>query len=156
MPTIPPRVLLVEDHEDSRVMLSALLKFSDIEVRAVATAHEVLSFMREEEFDLYLLDARLPDLDGFELCRRIRKFAPRTPIVFYSGAAQKEDIKEAIAAGASAYVTKPDVAELLETVNRLVSVKKIVTITVPPVRSHPEAIPCHLSQTTLEPVFVLV
>lgn len=121
-----PRVLCVDDDEDAREMLSALLKFSLIETRAVGTAAQALSLIQAEHFDLYLLDSWLPDLDGFELCRRVRVLDPQTPVLFYSGAAYDGDKKRGIEAGANAYVTKPDVDGLLGRVMELVSLAKCV------------------------------
>jgi len=119
-PDLRPRVLCVDDNEDSRVMLITLLRLSLIEAKAVGTATQALSLMKTEKFDLYLLDARLPDLDGFELCRRMRTFDPDTPILFFSGAAYEADKKRAIQAGANAYVIKPDIAGLVGNVTRFV------------------------------------
>jgi len=82
--------------------------------------------IQTEHFDLYLLDAWLPDLDGVELCRRVRVLDPHTPVVFYSGAAYDDDKKKAIEAGANAYVTKPDVDDLLGRITELVSLGKCV------------------------------
>jgi DNA-binding response OmpR family regulator len=122
MPSNPlAHVLCVDDDEDSREMLSTLLKFWRIETKAVGTAAEALSLIQAERFDLYLLDVWLPDLDGFELCRRMRDFDPHTPILFYSGAAFDIDKKRGIDAGANAYVTKPDVAGLLGRIKHFVS-----------------------------------
>lgn len=121
-----PRVLCVDDDEDSREMLSALLKFSLIETRAVGTAAQALSLLQTEHFDLFLLDSWLPDLDGVELCRRMRALDPHTPVLFYSGAAYDADKKRAIEAGANAYVTKPAIQGLLESVKKLVSVANCV------------------------------
>ena len=122
----PARVLCVDDDEDAREMLSALLNFALIETRAVGTAAQALSLIQAERFDLYLLDTWLPDLDGVELCRRVRVLDPHTPILFYSGAAYDDDKKRAIEAGANAYVTKPDVDELLGSVTELVSLATCV------------------------------
>jgi DNA-binding response OmpR family regulator len=116
-----PRVLCVDDDEDSREILSTLLRLARIETKAVGTAAEALSLIQAERFDLYLLDACLPDLDGFELCRRMRAFDSHTPILFYSGAAYDADKKRGIEAGADAYVTKPDVDSMLGSVTQLVS-----------------------------------
>ena len=116
-----PRVLCVDDDEDSREMLSMLLKCWRIETKAVATAAQALSLIQAERFDLYLLDAWLPDLDGFELCRQMRDFDPHTPILFFSGAAQEADKKRGIEAGANAYVTKPDVDGLVGSITQFVS-----------------------------------
>jgi two-component system, OmpR family, response regulator len=115
-----PRVLCVDDDEDSREMLSLLLKFRRIEAKAVATAAEALSLIQAERFDLYLLDAWLPDLNGFELCRRMRDFDAHTPILFFSGAAYDADKKRGIEAGANAYVIKPDVDRLVRSITQLV------------------------------------
>ena len=119
--SVKPRVLCVEDDEDSREMLSMVLKFRRIETEAVGTAAQALSLIQTEQFDLYLLDTRLPDLDGFELCRRMREFDPCTPILFFSGTGFEADKRRAIEAGANAYVTKPDVEGLVGRITQFVS-----------------------------------
>jgi DNA-binding response OmpR family regulator len=119
--SVKPRVLCVDDDEDSCEMLSMALKFRRIDTKAVGTAAQALSLIQTEQFDLYLLDAWLPDLDGFELCRRMRDFDPLTPILFFSGAAYEADKKRAIEAGANAYVTKPDVDALVGSITQFVS-----------------------------------
>ena len=120
-PESRPRVLCVDDDEDSRVMLIALLKHSLIEAKAVGSASEALALIQTERFDLYLLDARLPDVDGFDLCRQMRNSDPHTPILFFSGAAYETDKVRGIEAGANAYVIKPDIAGLVGTVTHYVS-----------------------------------
>ena len=125
MPSNPlPRVLCVDDDEDSRVMLIALLRLALIETKAVGTAAQALWSIQAERFDLYLLDAWLPDLDGFELCRRIRAFDPLTPILFFSGAAYEADKKRGIEAGANAYWIKPDLAGLLGSVTQFLAFRE--------------------------------
>jgi DNA-binding response OmpR family regulator len=116
-----PRVLYVDDDEDSRDMLSTLLRFWQIETKAVETGAQALSAIQAERFDLYLLDVRLPDLDGFELCRRMRAYNPDTPILFFSGAAYETDKKRGIEAGANAYVVKPDLRHLFGCITHFVS-----------------------------------
>ena len=116
-----PRVLCVDDDEDSREMLSLILKFWRIDTKTVGTAAEALSLIEAECFDLYLLDGWLPDLDGFELCRRLRNVDPHTPILFFSGAAYEVDKKRGIEAGADAYVTKPDIEGLIKSITQFVS-----------------------------------
>jgi two-component system OmpR family response regulator len=116
-----PRVLCVDDDEDSRVMLITLLKLALIEAKAVGTAAQALSLIQTERFDLYLLDAWLPGLDGFELCRQMRAFDSHTPIVFFSGAAYEADKKRGIEAGANAYLIKPDVDGLVGSITQFVS-----------------------------------
>ena len=122
MPSSPlPRVLCVDDDEDSRIILIMLLKSALIEAKAVGTGAQALSSIQTERFDLYLLDSRLPDLDGFDLCRQMRDFDPQTPILFFSGAAYEADKKRGIEAGANAYVIKPDLDGLLGSIKQFVS-----------------------------------
>ena len=113
------RVLCVDDDEDSRAMLVTLLGLSSIETTAVGTAAQALSLIQAEPFDLCMLDGRLPEIDGFELCRRMRAFDSHIPILFFSGAAYAADKEKGIAAGADAYVTKPDIHELVERIKQL-------------------------------------
>jgi DNA-binding response OmpR family regulator len=108
-------------------MLSTLLRLALLDAKTVGTATEALSVIQTERFDLYLLDAWLPDLDGFELCRRMRDVDPDTPILFFSGAAFETDMKKGTEAGADAYVIKPDIAGLVENVKRFVSQPESVT-----------------------------
>ncbi|HEY5885082.1 MAG TPA: response regulator [Pyrinomonadaceae bacterium] len=115
-----PTVLCVDDNEDSREMLGMLLKQWRIEAKTVGTATQALSLIQAEHFDLYLLDTELPDLDGFELCRRMRSVDPQTPILFFSGAAYESDIQKGIEAGASAYVAKPDIEGVLGFIKQFV------------------------------------
>ena len=119
--SIPPRILCVEDHEDSREMLSMILRMELIEATSVGTAEAALASIQAERFNLVLLDAWLPDLDGFELCRRLRSLDPHTPIVFFSGAAHEADKQRGIEAGADAYVSKPDIETLLGKIKQFVS-----------------------------------
>jgi len=115
------RVLSVEDDMDACAMLSELLKLSGIECQCAASAAEAWGMIQVERFDLYLLDAWLPDLDGFEFCRQIRAIDSITPILFYSGAAYDSDKQRGLAAGANAYVVKPEVEKLVETMSQLVA-----------------------------------
>lgn len=115
-----PRILYVDNDEDSRVMLSTLLECWGIEARSVSTAARALALIPTERFDLYLLEAWLPNLDGFELCRRMRAADPHTPISFYSSAAYEADKKRGIEAGANAHVIKPDIDGLVGIVSQFV------------------------------------
>ena len=106
--------------KDSREMLCLLLRSSRIEVKAVSTAAQALIIHSNGPFRSVLLDAWLPDLDGFELCRRIRRRLPHTPILFYSGAAYETDKQRAIEAGANTYAIKPDLSGLFESITNFI------------------------------------
>ena len=115
------QVLFVDDDEEAGEMLSLLLKSHRIEVTCAQSAAEALLKIKSECFDLYMLDAWLPHVNGFQLCRQIRESDSRTPILFYSGAAYDADKQKGIAAGANAYVTKPDIEDLIETMVELIA-----------------------------------
>lgn len=115
-----PRILYVDDDEDSREMLRLLLELRSIETKAVGTAGEALTSIQAEHFDLYLLDGWLPDLDGFELCRQMRDYDSHTPILFFSGSGCEADRKMGREAGANAYVLKPDISRLLGSIARFI------------------------------------
>ena len=118
------RVLCVDDDEDAGEMLSSLLKSQRIEVTCARSAAEAWLKIKAECFDLYLLDCWLPHLDGFEFCQQLREFDSHTPILFYSGAAYDADKLKGIAAGANAYVVKPDIEGLIETMVDLIAKAK--------------------------------
>jgi|SRR3954468_8159584 len=121
MSEIKCRILYVDDHEDSAEMLKLLLLPMNYELTAAQTANEGLELARAESFDLYVLDKRLPDGSGIELCRKLNELTPGVPCIFYSGDAYETHRAEAAAAGADAYVSKPDVDALIETVNQFLS-----------------------------------
>ena len=115
------RILYVDDHEDSAEMLKLMLSADDYEVHIAQTLAEALAKAQSNDFDLYVLDKRLPDGSGTDLCRMLNDFSPGVPCIFYTGDAYEMHRQEAFAAGARAYVPKPDVDELIQTVHRLMS-----------------------------------
>lgn len=115
------RVLCVDDDEDACEILSLLLNSCGIDATCAQSATAAWPLIKRRGFDLYLLDGWLPGIDGFEFCRQIRDFDSKTPILFYSGAAYDADKKRGIAAGANAYVTKPDVEGLIKTILALIA-----------------------------------
>ena len=110
------RILCVDDHDDTCFMLSALFGQEGYETVSAGNMSEALELARREHFDLYILDARLPDGSGLELCVSLRALDPHARIIFYSGAAYERDRIAGLSRGASAYIIKPEINELLETV----------------------------------------
>ena len=102
-----PRVLYIEDHEDTRELVTLLLSQKSYEVVTGATIESGIALANDGEFDLYLLDSWLPDGSGLELCQKIREFDKITPILFYSAAAYASDYEMALRCGAQAYLIKP-------------------------------------------------
>ncbi len=114
-----PRVLYADDNEDACFMLSTLLGFSDIETTSTNTVDQALKLAQAERFDLYLLDTRFPEGSGLDLCRKLREFNSQTPIVFYSGDAREIDKANGLAAGADAYLVKPNTDTVTATIFQL-------------------------------------
>jgi two-component system alkaline phosphatase synthesis response regulator PhoP len=110
---LSPRVLCADDNQDLCELLVMLLGKSGIEVRLASNAYDALRLAHDESFDLYMLDSQFSDKDGFELCRQLREMDQSTPILFFSGAAYDRDKQKAAAAGANAYVVKPDPSGIL-------------------------------------------
>jgi len=124
MRSLSPTILYVDDNADSREVISFLLNIGDnkYNITTADSAGKALKLMEVQNYDLYILDYRLPEIDGIELCRLIRKINTITPIIFYSGAAYKAERERALAAGANAYLVKPnDIDNLTETVKVLLS-----------------------------------
>ena len=106
-PNSTPRVLYIEDHEDTRELVTLVLEQRCFEIVTGSTIESGMALARSQQFDLYLLDSWLPDGSGLDLCRRIREFDKATPILFYSAAAYEIDRDLAIRCGAQAYLVKP-------------------------------------------------
>ena len=121
------RILYVDDHEDSAEMFRLILSSPDYEVEIAQTMAEALERAKSGNFDLYVLDKRLPDGSGLELCAKLNALTPGVPCIFYSGDAYEIHRQEAFAAGADAYVPKPDVDQLIETVQKLLSERECAT-----------------------------
>lgn len=121
-----PRVLYIEDHEDTRELVTLVLEQRSFEVVTGSTIQSGIELAASQDFDLYLLDSWLPDGSGLDLCRQIREFDKVTPILFYSAAAYEIDKDLAIKSGAQAYLIKPSqpselcnvVASLIKTYGR--------------------------------------
>ena len=114
----------MDDHEDTSFMLTHLLGQSNFEVRTAKSMSEALSLIESEKFDLYVLDKRLPDGSGLDLCVRLNAVTPNVPVIFYSGDAYQLHRQEGLGAGAEAYVVKPDIDGLIETVQTLLADKE--------------------------------
>lgn len=118
---LSPRVLFIEDDADTRELVSFVLTRENFEVVLATDSEEALLAAGEMSFELYLIDNWLPGESGVDLCRRLREFDRRTPILFYSGAAYEHDKRAAFAAGAQGYLTKPsELGDLVQEVSQLI------------------------------------
>ncbi|MEI7641652.1 MAG: DNA-binding response regulator [Actinobacteria bacterium] len=100
-------VLVVDDDQDLAEMLGIVLNGAGIEVDLVSRGDEVMDVFRNNPPDLVLLDIMLPGLDGIEVCRQIRAFSVRVPIVMLTAKGDTHDVVLGLEAGADDYMVKP-------------------------------------------------
>jgi two-component system OmpR family response regulator len=103
----PSRVLVVDDEPNISALLSATLRLVAFDVRVADSGHAALIAVQEFEPDLIVLDVMLPDVDGFEVARRLRAAGHRVPVLFLTARDAVEDRILGLSAGADDYVTKP-------------------------------------------------
>jgi two-component system response regulator MprA len=114
------RLLVVEDDPQVRVMLSRALGHEGFDVSAAPDAAGCMAELRAARPDLVLLDLLLPDLDGLELCRRLRRAGDRVPILMLTARDTISDRVDGLEAGADDYLVKPfSTAELVARVRAL-------------------------------------
>jgi two-component system OmpR family response regulator len=101
------RILLVDDEENLRIMLEAALRHHGFDVTTAANGRGALQSAASERVDLILLDVMMPDLDGFEVCRRLRQDGIRTPVVFLTARDATEDTVRGLSVGGDDYLVKP-------------------------------------------------
>jgi OmpR-family two-component system manganese-sensing response regulator len=124
----------VDDDKDSCDLVRAMLHYSDsnYEVTSTESSKEAVSLMKEQSFDLYILDYSLPEISGLELCHFIRKNNPSKPIMFLTAMAYPIHRASGLTAGADEYLIKPnDLGELIETINQLLNANSSSTCDTP-------------------------
>ena len=107
MQTTKHHILYIEDHDDTRELVTLALAEKNWQVTTSSNIEEALRLANAQDFDLYMLDSWLPDGSGIELCKRLRELDRRTPIMFFSAAAYECDKQAAIDSGAQCYLVKP-------------------------------------------------
>lgn len=110
-----PQILIVEDDLDLAEMLNAYFRVQNYEVLTAAWGEEALKISREENLQLIMLDIRLPDIDGYEICRQLRlhRRTQDVPIIFLTEKRDRVDRLQGLELGVVDYITKPfDIQEL--------------------------------------------
>ncbi len=102
-----PIVAIVEDDDAVRDALSELLQVSGIASRSFDCGDAFLADPAAGDFDCLITDVRMPGVDGLELQRRLRRFAPDTPVIFITSAHDPVSRLRALECGAHAYLSKP-------------------------------------------------
>jgi two-component system, OmpR family, response regulator len=108
-----PKVLVVDDEPNIRELVQVALKFHGCAVTTSATGMDALHLAEAGNPDLIVLDVMLPDIDGFEVCRRLRASANDVPVIFLTARDTTSDTVTGLTLGGDDYITKPFSVEAL-------------------------------------------
>jgi DNA-binding NtrC family response regulator len=125
------KILVVDD--DAIVVKSCkrILEAEGFEISAVSSADQALEAVKKYDFDLLLIDVKMPKHDGFFLMREIKKEVPEMPVVIMSGYPTPETIAQVLKSGATQFIPKPfRPDELIKTVHQVIQ-------KIPPKKSFP-------------------
>ncbi|MBA2502396.1 MAG: response regulator [Pyrinomonadaceae bacterium] len=121
MNEVQPAILFVDDTADTRELIEFSLRQDGFQVTTAQTGDDGLALAQANSYALIILDIGLPDRDGLELCREIRRFDDQTPILLYTAFADLLDREEAKTAGAQGCLRKPeDTARLASVIHSLI------------------------------------
>lgn len=135
-----PQLLIVEDDSDLSEMLSAYFRVQNYDVLTAAWGEEAIRMSLEHHVDLFVLDIRLPDIDGYEVCRQLRtnRRTQDVPIIFLTEKRDRVDKLQGLELGVVDYITKPfDIQELRLRIRNAISRAQRQTL-VNPVTDLPE------------------
>jgi len=122
-----PKIIIVDDDRETRELLAMALQMEDFEVAQAANGLRLISTLQVDQPDLILLDVNMSWIDGFELCRAVRKNEDfkDIPVIFISARSSSADVKRGIEAGAADYFTKPiELQTLIARIKELVPPKR--------------------------------
>jgi DNA-binding NtrC family response regulator len=119
------RILIVDDDENIRKVLKAILTDEGYAVESVGTANEGIVKTEKSYYNLALIDVRLPDMEGVELLSKMRETKPKMRKIIITGYPTLQNAVSAVNEGADAYVIKPfDVEKILETIREQLKKQK--------------------------------
>lgn len=122
MPQVAEQILIIEDDRQIVSMLTRILEGAGYPVSSACLGIEALESVLKNRPSLVILDLKLPDIDGYQVCRRLKQLYPpsQIPVLILTGMSQPVDQLRGFAHGADAYLTKPCTpAELLRTITTL-------------------------------------
>jgi len=119
------RILHVDDDPDIRLLISASLRDFGYVVATAGTNAEALELAKQFKFDLCILDVRLPDGSGIDLCQEIHDLQPKVKVLYYSAYASDEEQEAALSVCGDAYLKKPVSAkDLKQTIAKLLKSRR--------------------------------
>ena len=101
------RVLVVDDEESIRELLTKTLALAEYEAQAVSDGKAGLELLRREPWDLLIADLRMPEMDGLSLIREARRLHPRLPVIIITGYSSESSAIQAVNLGVVGYLVKP-------------------------------------------------
>ena len=114
------KILLADDEKELARAVGTILKYSNYEVNIVNNGKEAVEMVKENMYDLIILDVMMPVMDGIQALKEMRKNNIKTPIMLLTAKAQIDDKVEGLDSGANDYLTKPfDKKELLARIRAL-------------------------------------
>ncbi|GAA4498380.1 hypothetical protein GCM10023172_15220 [Hymenobacter ginsengisoli] len=117
-----PAILLVDDEPNIVMSLEFLMRKNGYQVGIARNGTEALAAISQTPYDLVLLDVMMPDVDGYQVCRRLRQRPDRTAtkVIFLSAKSQPADVQKGYDAGADLYIPKPfSTRQLMQKVREL-------------------------------------
>lgn len=127
MSSAKPKIIIVDDDRETRELLALALQMEDFEVTQAANGLRLISTLHVDQPDLILLDVNMSWIDGFELCRAVRKNEDfkDIPVIFISARSSSADVKRGLEAGAADYFTKPvELQTLIARIKELIPPKQ--------------------------------
>jgi DNA-binding response OmpR family regulator len=109
------KILIAEDERDIGELIALTLRFNGHEVVTTRDGAEAVAQAQRDQFDLILLDVRMPRMNGYEACRQLRAMeaTSQVPIIFLSAKGQEAEVQAGLEAGADRYILKPFAPDLL-------------------------------------------
>jgi len=116
------RILIVDDEKAVRESLEEILNMEDYQVDTVSSGEKALEVINDEDYNLVLLDLKMPGVDGVEVMRQISRYAPETKVIILTGHGTLESAIEALRSGAEDYMLKPyEPSAILDSIGRALS-----------------------------------
>ena len=121
------KVLIVDDNMNNIQVLAGILENNGYELEFALNGQDALQWLKEEKFDIILLDIMMPVMDGFEICLKIRndERTKEIPVIFLTAKTDKESLMRGFKCGGNDYISKPyDQGELLARINTHLELKR--------------------------------
>lgn len=127
---IMPKILIIDDEKAVRKSIREILEYESYTVDEAENGLDGLAKLRDEHYDVVLLDIKMPKMDGMEVLEEAQKFLPDTPVIMISGHGTVESAVEAVKKGAFDFISKPpDLNRLLITLRNAMDKSNLVTET---------------------------